>query len=114
MVVGGGFGGLACVSALRKLPVRLTLTDRQNYHLFQPLLYQVATAALSPSDVAFPIRRFVSPGWQCAGIARRIDPASARVNLPAFPQDLSARAAASLEVEVRLDARVTGITADRV
>jgi len=56
VVVGGCFGGLACVSALRKLPVRVTLIDRQNYHLFQPLLYQVATAALSPSDVAIPIR----------------------------------------------------------
>jgi len=57
VVVGGGYGGLACVSALRKLPVRVTLIDRQNYHLFQPLLYQVATAALLPADVAIPIRR---------------------------------------------------------
>lgn len=57
VVVGGGFGGLACVMALRRLPVRITLIDRQNYHLFQPLLYQIATAALSPADVAIPIRQ---------------------------------------------------------
>lgn len=56
VIVGGGFGGLACVMALRRLPVRITLIDRQNYHLFQPLLYQIATAALSPADVAIPIR----------------------------------------------------------
>ncbi|OHC97334.1 MAG: NADH dehydrogenase [Sphingomonadales bacterium RIFCSPHIGHO2_01_FULL_65_20] len=57
VIVGGGFGGLACALALRRLPVRITLIDRQNYHLFQPLLYQIATAALSPADVAIPIRQ---------------------------------------------------------
>lgn len=56
VVVGGGFGGLACVAGLKRLPVRITLIDRNNYHLFQPLLYQVATAALSPADIATPIR----------------------------------------------------------
>ncbi|MEZ5710899.1 MAG: FAD-dependent oxidoreductase [Blastomonas sp.] len=56
VVVGGGFGGLACVGDLRKLPVRVTLIDQRNYHLFQPLLYQIATAGLSPADVAIPIR----------------------------------------------------------
>lgn len=56
VVVGGGFGGLACVNKLKNLPVRITLIDQHNYHLFQPLLYQVATASLSPSDVATPIR----------------------------------------------------------
>lgn len=56
VVVGAGFGGLACVSKLKNLPVRITLIDRHNYHLFQPLLYQIATAALSPADVATPIR----------------------------------------------------------
>lgn len=56
VVVGGGFGGLACVLRLRKLPVRITLIDQHNYHLFQPLLYQIATAALSPADIATPIR----------------------------------------------------------
>ena len=57
VIVGGGFGGLACALALRRLPVRITIIDRQNYHLFQPLLYQIATAALSPADVAIPIRQ---------------------------------------------------------
>jgi NADH dehydrogenase len=56
VILGGGFGGLYCARALRKAPVRITLVDRQNFHLFQPLLYQVATAALSPADVASPIR----------------------------------------------------------
>jgi NADH dehydrogenase len=56
VIVGGGFGGLAAAIALRKQPVQVTLIDRQNHHCFQPLLYQVATAALSPADVAWPIR----------------------------------------------------------
>ncbi len=56
VVVGAGFGGLACAAALRHAPVRVTLIDRHNYHLFQPLLYQVATAALAPGDIATPIR----------------------------------------------------------
>jgi NADH dehydrogenase len=56
VIVGGGFGGLWAARALRKAPVRITLVDRRNHHLFQPLLYQVATAALNPSDIAAPIR----------------------------------------------------------
>ena len=56
VVVGGGFGGLSCARALRNVPVRVTLIDRRNFHLFQPLLYQVATASLSPADIASPIR----------------------------------------------------------
>jgi NADH dehydrogenase len=56
VIVGGGFAGLYAARALRRAPVRITLVDRHNYHLFQPLLYQVATAALNPSDIAAPIR----------------------------------------------------------
>lgn len=56
VIIGGGFGGLNAAKALRGAPVRVTLLDRHNYHLFQPLLYQVATATLSPGDVASPIR----------------------------------------------------------
>jgi NADH dehydrogenase len=56
VILGGGFGGLAAALALRNVPVRVTLIDRRNYHLFQPLLYQVATAGLSPADIASPIR----------------------------------------------------------
>ena len=56
VIVGAGFGGLAVAAGLRRLPVDLTVIDRQNHHLFQPLLYQVATAGLSPADIAWPIR----------------------------------------------------------
>jgi NADH:ubiquinone reductase (H+-translocating) len=56
-ILGGGFGGLNAAKALRNAPVQVTLVDRRNHHLFQPLLYQVATAALNPSDIAMPIRR---------------------------------------------------------
>jgi len=56
VIVGGGFGGLAAAKVLSRGPVRVTLVDRHNHHLFQPLLYQVATATLSPGDIASPIR----------------------------------------------------------
>ena len=56
VIVGGGFGGLYAARALAGRPVRVTLLDRRNHHLFQPLLYQVATAALNPSDIATPLR----------------------------------------------------------
>src|SRR5262245_32796892 len=56
VIVGGGFGGLYAARALRRAQVRLTLLDRKNHHVFQPLLYQVAMAALSPGDIASPIR----------------------------------------------------------
>ena len=56
VVVGGGFGGLQAVRSLRRAPVEVTLVDRRNFHLFQPLLYQVATGALSPAEIATPLR----------------------------------------------------------
>ena len=56
VIVGGGFGGLYAARALRRLPVQVTVVDRRNHHVFQPLLYQVAMAALSPGDIASPIR----------------------------------------------------------
>jgi NADH dehydrogenase len=59
LIVGGGFGGLAAARALARAPVDVTLVDRRNHHLFQPLLYQVATAGLSPGDIASPIRQIV-------------------------------------------------------
>jgi NADH dehydrogenase len=59
VIVGGGFGGLNAARALNRAPVRVTLIDRRNHHLFQPLLYQVAMAGLSPSDIAMPIRRIL-------------------------------------------------------
>src|SRR5262245_63886458 len=57
VVVGAGFGGMAAARGLARSPVQVTIIDRSNHHLFQPLLYQVATAALSPADIAAPIRR---------------------------------------------------------
>jgi len=56
VIIGGGFGGLSAARELKHAPVRVTLIDRSNHHLFQPLLYQVATAGLSPADIAAPIR----------------------------------------------------------
>jgi NADH dehydrogenase len=57
VVVGSGFGGMAAARGLRRAPVQVTIIDRSNHHLFQPLLYQVATAALSPADIEAPVRR---------------------------------------------------------
>src|SRR6202166_2647768 len=59
VIVGAGFGGIEAARALAKAPVDVTIIDKQNHHCFQPLLYQVATAALSPADVAWPIRRIL-------------------------------------------------------
>jgi NADH dehydrogenase len=59
VVVGGGFGGLQAVRGLRRAPVRVTLVDRQNFHLFQPLAYQVATGALSAVEIATPLRQIL-------------------------------------------------------
>jgi NADH:ubiquinone reductase (H+-translocating) len=59
VIIGGGFGGIEAAKALARAPVDITLIDRQNYHCFQPLLYQVATAALSPADIAWPIRHIL-------------------------------------------------------
>jgi NADH:ubiquinone reductase (H+-translocating) len=56
VIIGAGFGGLSAAKALARSKFAVTLIDRHNYHLFQPLLYQVATAALSPADIASPIR----------------------------------------------------------
>src|SRR2546425_8545950 len=56
VIVGGGFGGLTAAKKLGKHPVRVTLIDRNNYHLFQPMLYQVSTSGLAPADIAAPIR----------------------------------------------------------
>src|SRR6266436_9394994 len=56
VIIGAGFGGLSAAKQLARAPVDVTVVDRHNYHLFQPLLYQVATAALSPADIAEPIR----------------------------------------------------------
>lgn len=59
VMLGGGFGSLWATRALRSAPVRITLVDRTNHHLFQPLLYQVATAGLSGPDIAAPLRHIL-------------------------------------------------------
>ena len=59
IILGAGFGGLSCAQTLHRVNADITIIDRQNYHCFQPLLYQVATAALSPADVAWPIRHIL-------------------------------------------------------
>ncbi len=83
IVLGGGFGGLKAARALRKAPVDLTVIDRRNHHLFQPLLYQVATAVLNPSDIAAPIRRIVQGDnvTVLLGEATRVDLANKSVRL---------------------------------
>src|SRR3974390_1574774 len=59
VILGGGFGGLSAALTLKRAPVAVTLVDRCNYHLFQPLLYQVATGALSPANIASPLRHIL-------------------------------------------------------
>jgi NADH dehydrogenase len=84
LILGGGFGGLYAARGLRRARVRITLIDRCNHHLFSPLLYQVATASLSPSDVAQPIRwilRRQANARVLMGEARSIDAAARRVTL---------------------------------
>src|SRR4030088_1205135 len=60
LILGGGFGGLLAAQKLKRAPVQVTLIDRRNFHLFQPLLYQVATGSLSPGEIAAPIRSILS------------------------------------------------------
>src|SRR2546427_805962 len=60
VILGGGFGGLLAAQKLKRAPVQVTLLDRRNFHLFQPLLYQVATGSLSPGDIAAPLRSVLS------------------------------------------------------
>jgi NADH dehydrogenase len=82
VIIGAGFGGLDAARALDGAPVRVTVLDRHNYHLFQPLLYQVATAALSPGDIASPIRwilRHQENVQVLLAEARGIDPVGRRV-----------------------------------
>ena len=84
VIVGAGFGGLACAQALGGKPVNVTIVDRRNYHLFVPLLYQVATAALSPADIARPIRRILGRHKNIEvvlGTVTGVDTAARRVRL---------------------------------
>ena len=84
VIIGGGFGGLYAASALKGAPVEITLLDRKNHHVFQPLLYQVAMAALSPGDIASPIRWILRRQRNIEVLladARAVDPQRKRVIL---------------------------------
>src|SRR5688572_11609975 len=65
LIVGGGFAGIAAAKALAGAPVEVRLLDRRNHHVFQPLLYQVATASLSPADISSPIRTILRGQTNC-------------------------------------------------
>jgi len=84
VIIGGGFGGLYAAQKLGKSPVKVTLIDRRNFHLFQPLLYQVATGSLSPSDIASPLRTVLAENKNTSvlmGEVIDIDPQSQLVKL---------------------------------
>jgi NADH dehydrogenase len=93
VVVGGGFGGLAAVKALHGAAADVTLVDRRNHHLFQPLLYQVATTSLGPSEIAWPIRQLVHRRQEVTTVFGKVvgvDAAAHRVQLEdgtALPYD---------------------------
>lgn len=84
VIVGGGFGGLSAAKHLSKAAVEITLIDRRNHHLFQPLLYQVATGELSPADIATPLRRLLKQQKNVRvllGEVTRVDAANRQVRL---------------------------------
>jgi NADH dehydrogenase len=93
VILGGGFGGLNAAQKLKRAPVEVTLIDRRNFHLFQPLMYQVATGSLSPGEIAAPLRGILSGQKNTQvllGEAADIDPDAKRVILrdgAAFPYD---------------------------
>ena len=84
VILGGGFGGLRAAQQFKDKPVRVTLIDRRNHHLFQPLLYQVATAGLSPGEIAVPLRAVLRRHRNVRVLlaeARAVDPANRQVIL---------------------------------
>ena len=84
MILGGGFAGVYAAKALKGAPVRVTQVDRRNHHLFQPMLYQVATASIGSNEIASPIRTVLRRHRNVRvmlGDAVRIDPAARRVHL---------------------------------
>jgi len=92
VIIGGGFGGLYAARTLANQPVDVTLIDRTNHHLFQPLLYQVATAMLSPADIAQPIRTILKYAKNIRvvmGTAKNIDVSAREVHTHAgeYPYD---------------------------
>ena len=92
VVIGAGFGGTRVIRALRDADVRVTLIDRNNFHTFQPLLYQVATAGLNPADIATPIRRILRDQDNCTVLmaaVTHIAPKARRLDLaPGYDGDV--------------------------
>jgi NADH dehydrogenase len=89
VILGAGFGGLEAARALARAPVEITLIDRQNHHLFQPLLYQVATAALSPGDIAWPVRTVFRPQRNVAVVMAEATGVDAEARVVRAGDDLS-------------------------
>jgi NADH:ubiquinone reductase (H+-translocating) len=84
VILGGGFGGMYAAQALKNAPVEITLVDKRNFHLFQPLLYQVATGSLSPGEISAPIRSVLSKQKNTnvlLGEAVDVDPVAKKVIL---------------------------------
>src|ERR1700731_2580560 len=84
VILGGGFGGLNAAQKLKRAPVDVTLIDRRNFHLFQPLLYQVATGSLSPGEIAAPLRGVLSRQKNTQvllGEAADIEPGAKKIQL---------------------------------
>src|SRR5277367_29084 len=84
LILGGGFGGLVAAQRLKRAPVEVTLIDRRNFHLFQPLMYQIATGSLSPGEIASPLRGILAHQKNVQvllGEASDIDPSAKRVDL---------------------------------
>src|ERR1700730_4079889 len=84
IVLGGGFGGLSAVQRLKRAPVEVILIDHRNFHLFQPLMYQIATGSLSPGEIAAPLRGILSHHKNTQvllGEVSDIDPAARKIQL---------------------------------
>src|ERR1700694_6260558 len=84
VILGGGFAGLNAAQKLKRAPVAVTLIDRRNFHLFQPLMYQVATGSLSPGEIAAPLRGILSRQQNTQvllGEAADVDPVAKKVTL---------------------------------
>jgi NADH dehydrogenase len=101
VIIGGGFGGLTAAQTLKNAPLQVTLVDRHNYHLFQPLLYQVATGSLSPANVAGPLRQVLRKQKNTQvllGEATHIDAANRRVILSDGALDYDTPLAPSISI----------------
>ena len=112
VILGAGFGGLEATKTLGRAPVEITLIDRQNYHCFQPLLYQVATAALSPADIAWPIRHILRQQKNATVFMTEVNGIDARarvVNTKAGPFSFDFLVIATGQ-EIRISVMIVGLS----